>query len=251
MPLFIAPLQLKDFDTIIAHANIYLPGDDLVAPPTPVAWPVSTREDAQKRLSFTMAKQRRRFVEDDTVRFMKVVDASSKKDVHDSTADIVSVARWHFFPTGYDFASMSHWEVVDQLPGEDWPTGLNRQLHDFVLLSRDEVRKDWIGIGKPVWCLMHMVTRQSQRGRGAAGMLIRWGIEQSERDGVPAYLEAGSAGKPVYEKYGFEQVGNLQELDLSPFGLDIKFSMAHMVRQPSKDGSSHAITVEQAISNTA
>jgi GNAT superfamily N-acetyltransferase len=55
---------------------------------------------------------------------------------------------------------------------------------------------------------MHMVTRASQQGRGAAKMLIKWGMEQAERHGVPAYLEAGVKGKPVYEKLGFGQVGS-------------------------------------------
>jgi hypothetical protein len=61
---------------------------------------------------------------------------------------------------------------------------------------------------------MHLVTRRSEPGRGAAGMLIDWSIERSDRSGVPAYLEAGAQSRPLYAKYDFEQVGDLRQLDL-------------------------------------
>lgn len=75
---------------------------------------------------------------------------------------------------------------------------------------------------------MHMVTRESQRGRGAATMLIRWGIEQAEKDGVPAYLEAGVMGKQIYEKLGFRQVGTLLEVNLREYGMQMTFVMSKM-----------------------
>ena len=81
---------------------------------------------------------------------------------------------------------------------------------------------------------MHMVTRPSQRGKGAAQLLIRWGMEQAERTGSSAYLEAGVLGKPIYDKMGFRQVGELMELDLRPFGVDSSFVMAKMAYHPGQ-----------------
>jgi GNAT superfamily N-acetyltransferase len=232
MPLLLAPVRLEDFDQIEKHADVYEPGDDLVAPPYPVAWPVSTQEEAQSRLRFAMAKQRRRFQEDPTARFVKVVDAPSEAQVHEG--EIISIARWHYFPSGYDYPTMIDWELAEQLPGEDWPQGLNRTLHDFILSTRDMERKEWIGTGSPVWILMHMVTRQSHRGRGAAAMLIKWGIAESEKSGAPAYLEAGAQGRPIYAKYGFIQVGDIKKLDLKPYGVGVVFELANMVRYPGR-----------------
>lgn len=40
-----------------------------------------------------------------------------------------------------------------------------------------------------------LTTSASQRGRGAAGMLVTWGAQQAEAEGVPAYLEASVLGK--------------------------------------------------------
>jgi hypothetical protein len=248
MPLIIAPVELSDFDAIIAQADTYEPGDDLVAPPNPVAWPVTTRAEAQERLRLLMGRQRQRFLEDPTARFMKVVDlpGSPTTATSDDTVeavskfipqgDIIAIARWHYFPTGYDFDSMSHWEVATLPPDQgEWPPNFSQPLHDFILLSRDRARASWIPAGQPAWVLMHLVTRSSQRGRGAAGMLIKWGIEQSEREGTPAYLEAGVQGKPIYEKYGFRQVGEGVKLDLSSVGKPgVVFEMANMVRQPKE-----------------
>jgi len=51
-----------------------------------------------------------------------------------------------------------------------------------------------------------VATRKEWQGRGAAGMLLRWGVQRADEDGVEAYLEASPEGKPVYERYGFREV---------------------------------------------
>ena len=65
-------------------------------------------------------------------------------------------------------------------------------------------------------------------------MLTQWGIQQAEKTGAPAYLEAGAMGKPIYEKIGFQQVGELMELDLRPFDVEATFVMAKMAYIPSR-----------------
>ena len=67
-------------------------------------------------------------------------------------------------------------------------------------------------------------------------MLVRWGMEQAEREGVPAYLEAGVLGRPVYERFGFEQVGALLEVRLEEGGGDGAFIMAKMRYVPGRGG---------------
>jgi len=47
MPLRLLPLRFSDFDTLIQHGSQSYPGDDLVALPNPVAWPVATAAEAQ------------------------------------------------------------------------------------------------------------------------------------------------------------------------------------------------------------
>lgn len=228
MTLHLLPLAIEDFDIMISHATTYPVGDDLVAPPLPLCWPVDNPSSALARLTFSMTNQRQRFLLDPSVRFMKVVD--------DVDGSIVSVARWHYYPSGYCYERDVHWELISS-QGEGMPAGMNVLLHNHILSARDAARVGWQGaIGSPCWVLMHMVTRPSQRGRGAAGLLIQWGVQQAEGGGVPAYLEAGVMGQPIYERHGFRAVGELIRVDLGGVGGKGEFVMATMGYFPKERG---------------
>lgn len=47
-------------------------------------------------------------------------------------------------------------------------------------------------------------THPDYRRRGAASMLVAWGCEVADRDGVPAYVDASEDGLPLYQRFGFE-----------------------------------------------
>ena len=221
MGLQLLPLATEDFTTITDHASIFELGDDLVGPPVPLCWPVTTKEEATTRIRVHVAKQLQRFTEDISVNYLKVVDDSGS---------IVSVARWHWYPNGYSYKKEAHWETYPQASlSEPWAKRFNIPMNNFILGSRDAARDDWIKKDRPCWILMHMVTRPSQRGKGAARLLIQWGIERAKKTGASAYLEAGVMGRPIYEKMGFQQVGEVVEFDLGPFGVEAVFAIARMV----------------------
>lgn len=75
--------------------------------------------------------------------------------------------------------------------------------------------------------LCTLLTKHTQRKRGAGSMLVRWGVERAKRDGVPAFLEATPAGAPIYESLGFRQVGQA-ELQLQQFGFAEPIVLARM-----------------------
>lgn len=239
MALRVAPVELSDIDTFVSDASVYAPGDDLVAPPNPVAWPVSTRAEAEQRARRCFALQRRRLLEDPTVRFMKVVD-----DSPEGGGAVVAVARWHYYEGGYSYAREAHWEMAplaaaagDEDGGSYPPPNFNVRLHNHILSERDAFREQWIPRGRPCWILMHLVTRPSQRRKGAAGLLIRWGMDRARETGSPAYLEAGVQGKPVYERFGWVVVGDERRVSLEGLGevyMGLKeFVMANMKWDPS------------------
>lgn len=228
MTLQIVPLTMDELTAMENDTNIYEPGDDLVGPPIPICWPVRTSAEAQTRLRVHMAKQSERLQKDPSVHYLKVVNDSHS---------IVSIARWHFYPNGYSYAREGHWEQYPPAAlSEPWARGFNIPLNNFILGSRDAERECWMPRGRPCWVLMHMVTRLSQRGKGAARLLVQWGIDRAERMGFPAYLEAGVMGMPIYEKMGFRRVGELMELDLRAFGVEGMFGMAKMVYVPHSKG---------------
>ena len=221
MVLRLLPLLAGDFPRILHDAKDCDPGDDLVGPQMPICWPVITREDAEMRLQVNMEQQLQRLTNDSSTNYLKIVDVSDS---------IIAIARWHWYPNGYSFNQEAHWEQFPEpSPPKPWARQYNIALNNFMLGSRDAAREGWMGVGQPCLILMHLVTRPSQRGRGAARLLIQWGIEQAEKWKVPAYLEAGVMGRPIYEKMGFRQVGELAEVDLKPFGVDTTFILVRMV----------------------
>jgi GNAT superfamily N-acetyltransferase len=73
--------------------------------------------------------------------------------------------------------------------------------------ARYQVFWDWIESNlpeEPQWFLDHIAVAESERGRGVGSALIRFGLEQAARDGVPATLETSRPGNvPIYEHLGF------------------------------------------------
>ncbi|TGJ82615.1 hypothetical protein E0Z10_g6151 [Xylaria hypoxylon] len=55
--------------------------------------------------------------------------------------------------------------------------------------------------------------------------------EQLDREGLPTYLEATSAGAPLYQRLGFEAVDTL-EFDRTEAGYDTPATLCIMIREP-------------------
>ena len=62
------------------------------------------------------------------------------------------------------------------------------------------------------------MTREPLRKRGAASLILEWGLKQASEEGVPAFLEAAQTAKSLYEKHGFKEIDQ-QAIDCSPYGL--------------------------------
>lgn len=68
----------------------------------------------------------------------------------------------------------------------------------------------WLGVGFPVeWVgltgvdLDMLCARPDEQRRGAGGMLVKWGCDRADEDGVGTYVDASETGKALYEKFGF------------------------------------------------
>ncbi|KAH8679670.1 acetyltransferase-like protein [Tricladium varicosporioides] len=108
--------------------------------------------------------------------------------------------------------AFAKWEdTTAPLPTTDlpeWPEGADteiaNQFFGSLFKRHAEIMKD-----KKHWYLELLATRPEYQGKGAAGKLLRWGIEKVDEEGVEAYLEASPDGKPIYEYLGFEEVDRL------------------------------------------
>jgi ribosomal protein S18 acetylase RimI-like enzyme len=104
-----------------------------------------------------------------------------------------------------------HWRIarstmLAQLPRMAFAYGLaaGRVLASLRCMERHH-------LAEPHWYLMTLGTDPAAQGRGLGGALVRAGLERSDRAGLPAYLESGSAANiPFYEGLGFELLGEVR-----------------------------------------
>ncbi|OJJ84639.1 GNAT family N-acetyltransferase [Aspergillus glaucus CBS 516.65] len=86
-----------------------------------------------------------------------------------------------------------------------WPRGSDPTLCERFFGSMAAKREEYMG-SKPHYYLDMLGTHPSHNGKGIASMLLKWGLDRADNDGVPVFLSASPAGKPMYERRGFRVV---------------------------------------------
>ena len=72
----------------------------------------------------------------------------------------------------------------------------------------------YIPVNQSLLGLSFLGTDPAYGRRGAASLMIEWGIDQSKKDKVPAYLESTLEARTLYHKHGFVDCGSISlELD--------------------------------------
>ena len=77
-----------------------------------------------------------------------------------------------------------------------------------------------------------MVHPDYQR-RGAGKILVEWGLDMADREGLPCWLQATPQGRGLYSKCGFEIVGDM-DIDMSKYGGEGIYRYVCMLR-PAKE----------------
>lgn len=133
---------------------------------------------------------------DPNVHFMVVTSSDASTE-----GTVIAFAQWN-----------SPSKVMsDEMP--TWPEGSDAELATSFFGTLISTHKRLME-GKKHWYLELIATRPEFQGKGAAGSLLRWGLEKADSEGLDAYLEASPDGKPIYEQFGFiaqqEHVSNLE-----------------------------------------
>jgi GNAT superfamily N-acetyltransferase len=89
-----------------------------------------------------------------------------------------------------------------------WPEGADVEVADHFFGNLFTRRKRIMG-EKKHWYLEMLATKPNWQGKGAAGKLMRWGLEKADADGLETYIEASPNGKPIYEHFGFREIERL------------------------------------------
>jgi len=149
-----------------------------------------------------LMEQQRKGLMDPTVRYLKVTIAE--------TGEIIASAKWGLHLNG-DESTLDEAHTVSMLIPEE-RTAIMEDLLKLVYKHR----KAYIGT-RPHLALTNLTTRPAHRRKGAARLLIQWGLDVADKLGVEVYTESHEGSKMLYEKFGFRLVGEFV-LDLRQYG---------------------------------
>ncbi|KAI1651643.1 putative GNAT family acetyltransferase [Daldinia loculata] len=109
------------------------------------------------------------------------------------------------------FAKWAHPVRLDEdyiEPPWIWPTGTNLGILNDWAKKTEAAQSRALG-DTPCYRLLFMGTDPAYQRRGAATMMVRWGIEHSRKDGAPAYLESTLEAASFYRNLGFVDVDRI------------------------------------------
>ena len=119
----------------------------------------------------------------------------------------------------------------EQVMGRPWPEAADLGLARAFLWGMERKRREIMGEGR-FWFLHILAVRPADQRRGAGGMLVRWGVERADAEGLPCYVDSTPVAVPVYERHGFRVVDRLVIEGADHGGEDLVETM--MVRDARK-----------------
>ncbi|TAQ86669.1 hypothetical protein B7494_g5028 [Chlorociboria aeruginascens] len=151
--------------------------------------------------------------------------------------EIIAYAKWNYVTVG---EGGGDGDGEEELP--EWPETADQAFGNYFFGTLDRKRREIMhppARWKGYYYLELVATLPSYQGKGAAGMLIEWGLERADQMGVEAYLEASPVGKRIYERHGFKEVerfgvelrGKSWEGNLKETGDEEEYVEVFMVRE--------------------
>lgn len=244
MPLTIRPLQETDlpaFDRILESAFSLAGLMQLFYPNG------QTAADLAHNNRQTLNRMRN----DPTYRYMLVVDtdlaplpqdlaASQPTEVIGETAlpalrdaqegRPVGVSVWKIFTEDRSPAQL---DADGKKAAEDgFPPSADRRFMGAFFEAVGKAKRETVGGRKHV--LLHILaTDPAHHRRGVGAVALEWGLREADRLGLEAYLEASDMGKPLYARWGFEEVGRM-DFDAREFGAEFDTPHTIMLRPAKK-----------------
>ncbi|KAJ5817263.1 Acyl-CoA N-acyltransferase [Penicillium robsamsonii] len=105
-----------------------------------------------------------------------------------------------------------------------WPASSDKELCDRFFWGMEAQHQKWMG-DRPHYYLDMLGVHHSYQGKGLGSKLLKWGLTRADTEGVEVYLGASPAGRPLYAKYGFREVGTF-----SPYP---DYVLVMMIRSPN------------------
>ncbi|KAI1010361.1 hypothetical protein LB503_005107 [Fusarium chuoi] len=130
------------------------------------------------------------FTDDIADPMCELLVATHKSSPDSKDEKVVSLAKW----------ALPGAPIQDPPPAEAWPANGDLAVEFFGAMTRGH--RKFMG-DSPHYYLELICTHETWQRKGAGTLLLRWGMERADTDGLPCFLEATTKGKLVYEKLGF------------------------------------------------
>ncbi|KAJ5115399.1 hypothetical protein NUU61_001158 [Penicillium alfredii] len=122
-------------------------------------------------------------------RYVKIIDPEST-DAH-GRARIAAYAKWDLAMPEERGRRYPPWN--EDMPGEECDT----------FFAREESERRRVMGDQKHYYLDTLATHPDYQRRGAGSMLLKWGCDLADANGVGAYVDASKAGAPLYQRFGF------------------------------------------------
>ncbi|KAK2765098.1 hypothetical protein FQN54_008797 [Arachnomyces sp. PD_36] len=125
------------------------------------------------------------------------------KAVDTETGEILGYARWSMYLSG-----RTEEELNAPVPQRPANPEIIVELRDNFLNLLDKTRKEVMG-GKPHCILNVLAVSPKHQRRGIGALLIGYGSDIADKEGVETYLESTPPGYELYKRNGFQDVGTI------------------------------------------
>jgi GNAT superfamily N-acetyltransferase len=198
MPLTVRPLEEADIESSlrVQYAAFRIPGLGTLLSPNPEPSPEFIAGSTQSRLE-TMRTNT-------AARFMVVEDTD--------TNFVIAGAHWDLFRTERTA------QQVDELCHKSAPPPEANAAAWTAFFGHFAESRRKLGT-KPIAILHTLVTDPKHQKRGAGKLLMQKFVEDIDKVGLEAYLEASEIGRPLYVKFGFQPIFE-KRFDLSNYGAE-------------------------------
>ncbi|RDL41914.1 Acyl-CoA N-acyltransferase [Venustampulla echinocandica] len=115
---------------------------------------------------------------------------------------------------------------------DSWPRGANLEALDAKFSALDRIREETVDETNTYVAHLLAVHQDYQR-RGLGPKLLKHTLDLADAEGRLVYIEATTAGYPVYAKLGFKEI-NAISVDLSKYGGKEPGVNRVMLREPQK-----------------
>ncbi|KAL4767984.1 acyl-CoA N-acyltransferase [Aspergillus nidulans var. acristatus] len=134
-------------------------------------------------------------------KYVKIVDTSARDEHGQKHERIIAYAKW-------DLSTPEERGRRYPLWHHDMPAA-----ECEMFFEREERERRRVTGGLKHYYLDTLVVQPDYQRRGAGSMLVQWGCDLADEEGVALYVDASRAGAPLYERFGFldESKGDSEE----------------------------------------